>query len=139
MTAFKPEGAPIEFVGVVGVCDLRVPDSASPGIAQFDVREYVVTSQGDMILIRDGIGWTEELMPRGQAALGDFVRPIDLADRVRAVIIPDEKDLEHGGPHPWTRLAELAQNRGLEVEADALAALPYKLWFTETVIEWARG
>ena len=50
------------------------------------------------------------------------------------VVLPD--DDECGDEHPWSWLAELARNRGLDVNTDDLRGLPYDVVLTEGVSRW---
>jgi len=49
-------------------------------------------------------------------------------------VLPD--DDEPAETHPWTRLADLARIRGLNVTADDLRSLSYEVTFTNNVRRW---
>jgi hypothetical protein len=53
---------------------------------------------------------------------------------VRTTVLPDDAG-ESGEDHPWERLAELAQQKGVDVTAAVLRAVPYVVEFSERLRE----
>ena len=50
------------------------------------------------------------------------------------VVLPDDDDC--GQDHPWSWLAELAHDRGIDVTAENLQALGYEVVLTDEVSQW---
>ena len=118
-----------EIIGLVATCDVAdvQPDAATE--YRFDVAEYAQVATGDWVLLRDGLGWTVGFV----GAEG----PPDLDHvlvTVGQVVLPDE-DEPGDEPHPWEWLAQLADHRGLTVDAEHLKRVPYRIYLAESVIE----
>lgn len=105
---------------------------SSTSVASFAVSEFLEVNNSDLILLRDGLGWTVE------AVNG----PLDLnlaqiTSNVKNVLLPDEDD-NSDDDCPWEFLVGLSRGRGIDVSASQLARLPYKLYFSDDVLQLCR-
>lgn len=111
----------------------NVDESASStSVARFAVSEFLEVDNSSLILLRDGLGWTVE------AVNG----PLDLdlpqvTSNMKNVLLPDEDD-NSAAEHPWEFLAGLSRDRGIDVSASQLARLPYRLYFSDGVLQLCR-
>jgi hypothetical protein len=60
--------------------------------------------------------------------------PQVMSQQVLNVVLPDDDECED--EHPWSWLAELARNHGIEVTADELKELQYQVILTDRVTQW---
>lgn len=105
---------------------------SSTSVASFAVSEFLEVNNSDLIMLRDGLGWTVE------AVNG----PLDLnlaqiTSNVKNVLLPDEDD-NSDDERPWEFLAGLSRSRGIDVSASQLARLPCKLYFSDDVLQLCR-
>lgn len=129
-TATPPEA--VESGGVVGLiamCDWAELQPSSPREYRFEVREMALLDNGDLVVLRDDLGWTigfvgSEGPPELQGVL----------TTVGHVVLPDE-DSHNPEPHPWEWLAQLAAARGISVTPQQLRDVPYRMYLSDRVIK----
>ena len=122
---------PANYPTVTGLVVMCIVDESvsSTRVASFAVSEFLEVNNSDLILLRDGLGWTVE------AVNG----PLDLnlaqiTSNVKNVLLPDEDD-KSDDRSPWNFLGRLSRGRGIDVSASQLARLPYKLYFSDDVLQ----
>lgn len=125
-------GSPGHVVGLGAICDLTA--SADGGRTKsFAVSEFAELADGTRVVLHAErgftTGWVNVAEPDEIASL----ETLDSLERnVLNVVLPDEDD---GEPHPWDWLARLARRQGLEVTADDLRSVPYRVVFSDAVTE----
>src|SRR4051812_22653799 len=120
-------------VGLGAICDL-VESIDGGRTKRFSVSEFADLDDGGRVILHDErgftIGWVG-LDPEDATGVGGVRESAGaLENHVLNVVLPDEDD---GEEHPWDWLAGLARARGLEVSADDLRPLPYRVLFTPAV------
>ena len=118
-----------KLTGLIASCDVADDQPPSPREYRFRVSELAQLATGDLVLLRDGLGWTV-------AFIGEDGPPdIDeVLSSVEAVVLPDE-DAPGCEPHPWEWLVDLAAERGLSVTAKQLREVPYRIYLSDRVVE----
>lgn len=123
-------------LGLGAICGLRNRRSDDDGQSQgFWVGEFVLLANGRRVLLHEERGFTIGL-GGGSNAVQDGLSLDTLTQNVLSVILPGD-DTEDS--HPWSWLADLARLRGLDVNAEQLRALPYKVVFTPGAGKWLRS
>lgn len=112
--------------GLIALCDLYEAQRSS-GIYRFSVREMAQLDNGDVVVLRSDLGWSQRYvdtqeLPELQAVM----------TMVGNVLLPDDDDDEE--PHPWEYLAFLAAARGLSVTPQQLREVPYCVYLSDEVI-----
>jgi hypothetical protein len=120
-------------VGLGAICDL-VASLDNGRTKRFSVREFAELDDGTQVILHDQRGFTIGWVgPHADEADRTGTVPESMAaleNHVLNVVLPDEDD---GEEHPWAWLAQLAREQGLEVRAEDLQALPYRVVFTPAV------
>jgi hypothetical protein len=106
---------------------------------RFRVSEFADLDDGRRVILHDErgftVGWVG-LDPNEATGVGGVRESAAaLENHVRNVVLPDEDD---GEEHPWVWLARLARDSGLEVTAEQLRPLPYRVVFTPAVTALTR-
>ena len=128
---------PGRVVGLGAVCDLRPQRSDDARSASFSASEFVSLEDGRRVILHQDRGFTIGLRSSGESGSGDLRGHETLESMTRDVlnvVLPD--DDECAEDHPWSRLADLARARGLNVTAEDLRGLPYRVIFTDEVRRW---
>jgi hypothetical protein len=123
---------PGRVVGLGARCDLHRASGDGRSVS-FDVTEFALLADGRRVVLRDGLGFTIG-WGSAVAATTDVWTTLAVGDLVRDVlnvVLPDDDD---GEDHPWEWLAELARDRGLDVTAVDLRAVPYEVELTGRVL-----
>lgn len=135
-------------VGIGAICDFATGAPESGPSQSFSVREFVELEDGRRVVV-DNRGFTlssvRELveLEDGQRVVLENVAPAragltpdSIRQQVLNVVLPDDDECEE--PHPWSELAELARQQGIDVTADKLKALPYEVILTERLAGWLK-
>ncbi|WP_456698474.1 hypothetical protein [Aeromicrobium sp. P5_D10] len=102
-----------------------------------DISEFVDLQDGTRVILRDDLGLTTGM--RGYEADDDLRESrSSLIESVLTVVLPDEGDDDDGEDHPWQYLARLARSQGVDVNADDLRVLPYRVELTPAVEQLTR-
>ncbi|MEM9562832.1 MAG: hypothetical protein AAGA93_09460 [Actinomycetota bacterium] len=120
----------ITVIGVGAVCDLASDVADNATSTSFVVNEFLLTGQGDRIRLHNERGFTLS----GVAGGDDPLPTTTFIQQVLNVVLPDDEDDEED--HPWSWLAELAEERGIVVGESELAALRYEVLLSDRVLRW---
>lgn len=102
-----------------------------------DISEFLELQDGTRVILRDDLGLTSGA--RGYGPDEDLrERRSSLIESVLTVVLPDEGDDDDGEEHPWEYLARLARSQGVDVNADDLRVLPYRVELTPAVEQLTR-
>lgn len=118
-----------KITGLVALCEVGDVQPPSTRIYRFEVSEMARLANGDLVVLRDRLGWTSESF--------GVEGPPDLAETLSTeaiVVLPDEDD-PCWDPHPWEWLVELAARRGLSVTVEQLKEVPYSIYLSEAAVE----
>jgi hypothetical protein len=138
----KNESAPVtlqakELGAICTFAPNNPADGDDPSTRSFAVSEYVELDSGERVILHNDRGFTIS----ARSTTGDTELDLraddivaDLEQTVRNVVLPDEEPCEED--HPYEKLAGLAQQKGLNIAANALRKLPYKVEFGADVLEW---
>lgn len=119
------------MVGLGAICGLT-PRVGDDGRSQsFWVSEFALLANGRRIVLHEERGFTIG-SPSGDVRTG--LTPDAITQNVLNVVLPDDDKCPYD--HPWSWLAELSRNRGLDVGAEDLQGLPYEVVLAESVTEW---
>jgi hypothetical protein len=136
-TEFGDDGADVSgtlgtlaLVGLGALCGRWDERDESARAQSFWVAEFAQLADGRRLILHEERGLT---IGASSGSLHDHLTLEGLARDVLNVVLPDPDD---GEDHPWSWLAELAQARGLDVSADELRVLPYRLEFAASVTGW---
>ena len=117
-------------VGIGAICDFRT-GGPEPGPSQsFSVSEFVVLEDRRRVVV-DHRGFT---LGSNVGTVRAGLTPQVMSQQVLNVVLPDDDECED--EHPWSWLAELARNHGIEVTADELKELQYQVILTDRVTPW---
>jgi hypothetical protein len=83
------------------------------------VREFALLSDGREVTLLDDRGWTTTA-PLNAISLTHVVR------NIYNVVLPDDAE-QTGDEHEWQRFEQRLREGGVEVTADQLQALPYRV------------
>ena len=123
------------MVGLGAICGVDPRGVDDDGRSQhFWVSEFALLADGRRVILHEERGFT--LGSKFGDVKGSLTSET-IARNVLGVVLPD--DDECGDEHPWSWLAELARNRGLDVSTEDLRGLPYDVVLTEGVRRWARA
>ena len=111
-------GARCDYAGEVPQEDGRV------GLS-FAISEWLETDQR-RVTLHDGFGFTSVLITDDDP--WTFHTEQSLTEAVLNVVLPEDDDPDDAGEeHPWTWLAELAEEQRISTTPDALRALAYRV------------
>jgi hypothetical protein len=128
-----PDGASsLRVVALGAACDIR-PPTHDRRTQSFSVSEFALLHDGRRVILHDDRGFTIGA-PAGQGGVRGFETAESLERDVLNAVLPDDDD--SGEEHPWSWLAELALECGLDVTADDLRVLPYEVVLTDSVTRW---
>jgi hypothetical protein len=99
----------------------------------FDVHEFAYLADGRRLTLRDDRGFTTSI---GGPAPRDPWRHLTLGHLERDVlttVLPDDADTQE--QHPWGELARLLHLQGVQATAEELRVLPYRVEFSERLLE----
>jgi len=111
-------------------------DTATPGGASFRVAEYAVLDDGRRITLHAERGFTTWCRETGRAEFRDpwaTITATDLERKVRNVVLPDDDDTDE--EHPWEWLASLLDRNGVQASTERLKQLPYRVEFSQRLLE----
>ncbi len=97
--------------------------------ASFRVAEFALFADGRRVVLHEERGFS------GTTSSGDPWRNLTLAGLeadVRTTVLPDEA--EAAEEHPWEWLAELIHAHGVDVSADQLRTIAYRVEFSERLV-----
>lgn len=118
-----------KVTGLIALCDVDDDQPSSTRVYRFRVSELAQLASGDLVLLRDDLGWTTEFIGEdGPPELNDVLSTVEI------VVLPDEDD-PGCEPHPWEWLVYLATRRGLSVTSDELKEVPYGIYLSARVVE----
>lgn len=117
-----------KITGLIASCDLEDRQPFSANGYCFRVSELAQLANGDLVLLRDDLGWTNGIRADGRPEITDVL------STVKMVVLPDEDD-QSCEPHPWEWLVYLAAQRGLSVTAEQLKEVPYNIYVSARVVE----
>jgi hypothetical protein len=125
----------LEAVGTVAVCDVDETPTANvlPSISM-SIVQHVKLSDGSLVRLDMDRGVTSARhgAPAGEAVT--WKRPLGaVLEEVLALVRAD--DPADPTAHPWEALAEAARMRGVDVDAEALSALPYQVVLSAEAVE----
>ena len=133
MTSVERLGAWCDYVTEAEMLERSGPDGMpSPGGKSFTVAEFVVLSDGRRVTLHQERGWSAWTRQTGSPDLLDpwlYVTEDEIRRDVLTVVLPDEDD--RAEDHPYTWLAKLCVDRGINVTADELRRLPYDVEFSD--------
>jgi hypothetical protein len=117
-------------VGIGAICDFRT-GGPEPGPSQsFSVSEFVMLEDRRRVVV-DHRGFT---LGSKVGTVRAGLTPQVMSQQVLNVVLPDDDECED--EHPWSWLAELARNHGIDVTADELKELQYEVTLTDRVTQW---
>ena len=125
----------LKAVGTVAVCDVDETPTANtlPSITM-SIVQHVRLSDGSLVRLDMDRGVTSARhgAPAGEAV--SWKRPLDaVLEEVLALVRAD--DPADPTAHPWEELAAAARLRGVDVDAEALSALPYQVVLSAEAVE----
>ena len=123
-----------KITGLVAICDVSENQPTSPREFRYQVSELAQLANGDLVLLRDGHGWTTGCIG-GEARANDLDHALSSA---AGVVLPDE-DAPGCEPHPWEWLVTLAGERGLTVTTEELKEVPYRIYLSDRVVNAAQS
>ena len=119
-----------KLTGLIASCDYVADDQPSSAREyRFRVSELAQLANGDLVLLRDHLGWTT-----GSIGCDGPPEINEVLSSVETVVLPDE-DAPGSEPHPWEWLVALAAERGLSVTAKQLREVPYRIYLSDRVVE----
>ncbi|WP_329106032.1 hypothetical protein OG792_34340 [Micromonospora sp. NBC_01699] len=133
-----PRVEPGRVVGLGASCDLlgEYPEDAST--RSFIVSEFATLEDGRRVLLHAERGFS--VTARSTGVPGGVVPLVEtrksITQQILSAVLPDDEECAMEQEHDWSRLAELARARGLDVTAEDLQGLPYEVIFTDRVAEW---
>jgi hypothetical protein len=117
-------------VGIGAICDFRT-GGPEPGPSQsFSVSEFVMLEDRRRVVV-DHRGFT---LGSKVGTVRAGLTPQVMSQQVLNVVLPDDDECED--EHPWSWLAELARNHGIDVTADELKELQYEVVLADRVTRW---
>ena len=121
------------LTALIALCDVADDQPSSPMEDRFHVSELAQLANGDLVVLRDRLGWTT-------GCIGEYQPPDidDVLSSVENVVLPDE-DAPGCEPHPWEWLVTLAAERGLTVTVEQLKEVPYRIYLSDRVINSAQS
>ena len=117
------------LTALIASCDVADDQPPSPREYRFQVSELAQLANGDLVLLRDRLGWTVGFIGEDGPPNID-----EVLSSVENVVLPDE-DAPGCEPHPWEWLVTLAAERGLSVTAEQLKEVPYRIYLSDRVLE----
>ena len=121
---------PYRVIGIGAICDFRI-GGPEPGPSQsFSVNEFVMLEDRRRVVV-DHRGFT---IGSNVGTVRAGLTPQVMSQQVLNVVLPDDDECED--EHPWSWLAELARNHGIDVTADELKELQYQVILTDRVTQW---
>jgi hypothetical protein len=102
----------------------------------FAVHEFAELAEGRRLTLHTDRGFTGVTMASNGPAPSDQWRSLTLEELerdVRTTVLPDDDDT--GDEHPWEWLAGLLHARGVQVTAEELRLLPYRVEFSQRLRE----
>lgn len=122
--------API--VGLGAICGPVSQDAKNGGRSQsFWVSEFALLANGLRVILHEERGFT---IGSNFGDVKESLTSETIVRNVLNVVLPDDDECSED--HPWSWLAGLARNRGLDVHTDHLRGLPYEVVLTEDVSRW---
>jgi hypothetical protein len=94
----------------------------SGGGTSCTVREFALLSDGREVTLLDDRGWTTTA-PLSAISLTHVVR------NIYNVVLPDDAE-QTGDEHEWQRFEQRLREAGVDVTADQLRALPYRVFLS---------
>jgi hypothetical protein len=123
-TVDPASAAPVVALGAIcGTVPRGVDDDGRS--QSFWVAEFALLSDGRRVILHEERGFT--IGPNTGVVKEPLTSEI-IERNVLNAVLPD--DDEGGDEHPWSWLAELARNRGLDVTPEDLRGLPYHVVLT---------
>ena len=123
----------LEVVGTVAICDVdHTPtENVLPSISM-SITQCVQLVDGSLLRLAMDRGYTSvHHGPEGEEV--SWQRPLDeVVKEVLDLVRADDPD--DPTAHPWEELAEAALLRGVEVDAQTLSALPYRVVLTAEAV-----
>jgi hypothetical protein len=110
------DASPATVVSLGAWADLH---DASGGGTSCTVREFALLSDGREVTLLDDRGWTTTA-PLSAISLTHVVR------NIYNVVLPDDAE-QTGDEHEWQRFEQRLREARVEVTADQLQALPYRV------------
>jgi hypothetical protein len=101
----------------------------------FSVAELAVLGDGRRVLLHEERGFTTAPWPPGDPWAG--LTAATLEHDVLMTVLPD--DDEPGEDHPYDWLAARCAERGLQVTADELRRVPYRVELSDRVLDALAG
>lgn len=115
--------------GLIASCDIADNQPSSAREYRFQVSELAQTAGGDLLLLRNDLGWTTGFIGEdGPPEMSEVISAVE------TVVLPDE-DAPGRELHPWEWLVDLAARRGLSVTAEQLKEVPYRIYLSARVVE----
>ncbi len=122
-------------MGLGAICELVPTPSGARESLTFAVSEFAALEDGRRVVLHHDRGFSLGPGRAGPPApapeLWAHETPESLTRDVLTTVLPDGDDPAED--HPWSRLAERARARGLEVTADDLRGLPYEVVLTDAI------
>ena len=118
------------MVGIGAICDFRTGGPEAGSSQSFSVSEFVMLEDRRRVVI-DHRGFT---LGSNVGTVRAGLTPQVMSQQVLNVVLPDDDECED--EHPWSWLAELARNHGIDVTADELKELQYEVVLTDRVTQW---
>jgi|ThiBio_1000_plan_1041568.scaffolds.fasta_scaffold33910_1 hypothetical protein len=138
-------------VGIGALCDFATGAPESGPSQSYSIEEFVELEDGRRVVVVNDRGWTESSVRKlveledgrrvvleNVAPAGTGETPDSIRQQVLNVVLPDDDDEALKEPHPWSHLAECARRLGVEVTADELKALDYKVILTDRLAQWLK-
>lgn len=122
-----------EVVGLGAICDLGKHVVSRHGTSQsFSVSEFALLADGDRVVLHQERGFT---IGSNGPSIQETETPESVTQNVLTVVLPDEGE-DDDEDHPWLLLATMATERGLNVAAEDLRGLRYKVVFSDRLTAW---
>ncbi|WIV44158.1 hypothetical protein [Glutamicibacter nicotianae] len=121
----------LKALSIAAVCDIveTLTDNLRPSIS-VKITQCILMSDGSMISLDLDRGFTAIYHGPGPARWRRSSDELiaEILDLVRV------DDPVKPGEHPWDEIAAAAQNRGIDIDAAKLKALPYQVMLSDKVI-----